>query len=180
MLPFRSGRFGRSARLSFTLLLAGSCLAIAGDRKHRKATPTPSPGTTTEELGLKNIPLTVGHEAKGLILPNYDIQGHLLGRFEAATAARIDEDHVRFTDLKMTTFDEHEQPDFKIDMTDAILNLETRVIDSKARTKIKRADFEIAGDAMSFNTKSKLGKLSGNVHMTLFNQKEIAGPAAKP
>ena len=34
-------------------------------------------------------------------------------------------------------------------MSDAVLDLETRVIDSKARTKVKRADFEIAGDAMS-------------------------------
>lgn len=180
MLPCRSGSLFHGARLSFILLLAGSCLTIAGDRKHRNATPTPSPGAVTEDLGLKNIPLTVGHEARGLILPNYDLQGHLLGRFEAATAARVDEDHVRFTNLKMTTFDEREQPDFKIDMSDGVLNLETRVINSKARTKIKRADFEIAGDAMSFNTVTKLGTLSGNVHMTLFNQKEIAGPAAKP
>jgi hypothetical protein len=180
MLPFRSGRFFRSARLSFFLLLAGSCLAVAGDRKHRKGAPAATPDAPKEELGLKNIPLTVGHEAKGLILPNYDLKGHLVGRFEAASAARIDEDHVRFTNLKMTTFDEHEQPDFKVDMTDAVLNLETRVIDSKQRTKVKRADFEIAGDTMSFNTMTKLGQLTGKVHMTIYNQKEIAGSAAKP
>jgi hypothetical protein len=181
MLPCRSGsRLFRGARLSLVLFLAGSCLAVAGDRKRHKATPTPAPDAPKEEFGLKNIPLTVGHEAKGLILPNYDLMGHLLGRFEAATAARIDEDHVRFTNLKMTTFDEHEQADFKVDMTDAILNLETRVIDSKQRTKVKRTDFEIAGDTMSFNTLTKLGTLVGNVHMTIFNQKEIAGSAAKP
>jgi hypothetical protein len=180
MLPCRSGRFLRGARLSFVLLLAGSCLAVAGDRKRRKATPTPGQETSKEDLGLKNIPLTVGHEAKGLVLPNYDLNGHLLGRFESATAARIDENHVRFTNLKMTTFDEREQPSLKVDMTKAVLNLETRVIDSDERTKIKRTDFEIAGDKMSFNTMTKLGKLNGNVHMTIFNQKEIAGSAAKP
>ncbi len=176
MLPCRSGsRLFRGARLSFVLLLVGSSLAVAGERKNRKASPTPTP-----EFGLKNIPLTIGHEAKGLILPNYDIKGKLIGRFEAATAARVDENHVRFTDLKMTTYDEREQPDFKVDMSDAVLDLESRVIDSKARTKVKRADFEIAGDTMSFNTTTKLGMLKGNVHMTLYNQKEIAGAAAKP
>ncbi|MGI8889346.1 MAG: hypothetical protein ACR2G0_00985 [Chthoniobacterales bacterium] len=179
MLPSRSGSRLRGTRLCFVLLLISSCLAMAGGRKHRKGTPTPADDTAKEGLGLKNIPLTVGHEAKGLVLPNYDLQGHLLGRFEAATAARIDEDHVRFTDLKMTTFDVHEQPDFKIDMPDAILNLETRVIDSQARTKVKRTDFEIAGDRMSFNTLSKLGTLTGNVHMTIFNQKQIAGDTKK-
>ena len=70
MLPCRSGRFFRSARLSFLLLLVGSGLAFAGDGKRRKSAQTPTPGASQEELGLKNIPLTVGHEAKGLVLPN--------------------------------------------------------------------------------------------------------------
>ena len=166
--------------MSFVLLLLGSCVAFAGDRKGRKSVPTPTPEAAREDVGLKNIPLTVGHEAKGLVLPNYDLQGHLLGRFEAATAARIDENHVRFTDLKMLTFDEHEKPDFNVDMADAVLNLETRVIDSKKRTNIKRADFEIAGDTLQFNTMTHQGILTGNVHMTIFNQKELTGAAAKP
>ena len=180
MLPCRSGRLVRSARLSFVFLIVGSCLAFAGDRKHRKGVPSPIPATSKEDLGLKNIPLTVGHEAKGLVLPNYDLQGHLLGRFEAATAARMDENHVHFTDLKMLSYDEREKPDFNVAMADAVLNLETRVIDSNKRTKIKRADFEIAGDAVQFNTVTRRGTLTGNVHMTIFNQKELAGTAAKP
>ena len=182
MLPCRSGfRLFRGARLSFFLLLAGSCLAVAGGGKHRKApTPTPTPEGSKEDLGLKNIPLTVGHEAKGLVLPNYDLQGHLLGRFEAATAARIDENHVHFTNLKMVTYDPQEKPALNVDMTDATLNLETRVIDSTQRTKVKRADFEIAGDKMQFNTLTHQGTMTGNVRMTIFNQKEIASSAAKP
>ena len=181
MLPCRSGsRLFRGTRLSFVFLLVGSCLAVAGDGKHRKAAPTPTPDASKEDLGLKNIPLTVGHEAKGLVLPNYDLQGHLLGRFEADTAARIDQNHVHFTNLKMLTFNQQEKPDFNVNMTDATLNLETRVIDSKRRTMIKRTDFEIAGDTMEFNTLTHQGTMVGNVQMTIFNQKEIAGPAAKP
>ncbi|HEX4667243.1 MAG TPA: LPS export ABC transporter periplasmic protein LptC [Chthoniobacterales bacterium] len=157
------------------MLLVGSCAALAGDGKRRKATPSPSP----EGLALKNIPLTVGHEAKGLVLPNYDLKGHLLGRFEAATAARIDENHVRFTDLKMVTFDEKEKPNFNVEMARATLNLETRVIDSEQRTKLKRADFEIAGDTMEFNTMTHQGTMAGNVRMTIFNQKDL-GSAPKP
>ena len=178
MLPCRSGsRLFRGARLSLVLLLVGSCATLAGDGKRRKVTPSPSPEGVA---GLKNIPLTVGHEAKGLVLPNYDVQGHLLGRFEAATAARIDENHVRFTNLKMVTFDEKEKPDFNVEMARATLNLETRVIDSEQRTKLKRADFEIAGDRMQFNTMTHQGTMTGNVRMTIFNQKDIVGSATKP
>ena len=177
MLPCRSGRFLRSARLSLVLLMVGSSVASAGDGKRRKSSPTPVP---KEELGLKSIPLTVGHEAKGLVLPNYDLRGNLLGRFEAATAARIDENHVRFTNLKMITYDKQEKPDFNVDMTEGTLNLETRVIDSARRTKIKRSDFEIAGDAMQFNTLTHQGTMTGNVQMTIYNQKDLTGGAAKP
>ncbi|HEX5177519.1 MAG TPA: hypothetical protein VFV83_10840 [Chthoniobacteraceae bacterium] len=115
-----------------------------------------------------------------MVLPNYDLQGRLLGRFEAETAARIDENHVHFTNLKMITFNQQEKPAFNVDMADATLNLETRVIDSKQRTMVKRTDFEIAGDTMQFNTLTHQGTMAGNVQMTIFNQKEIAGPAAKP
>lgn len=177
MLPCRSGsRLFRGTRLSLILFLIGSCAALAGDGKRRKTTPSPSP----EGIGLKNIPLTVGHEAKGIVLPNYDLKGNLLGRFEAATASRIDENHVRFTDLKMVTFDEKEKPDFNVEMARATLNLETRVIDSEQRTKLRRADFEIAGDRMEFNTMTHQGTMAGNVRMTIFNQKDIAGAAPKP
>jgi lipopolysaccharide export system protein LptC len=81
----------------------------------------------------------------------------------------------------MLTFNKEEKPDFNVDMADAVLNLETRVIDSKRRTNVKRADFEIAGDTMQFNTVTHQGTLTGNVKMTIYNQKEIAGgAAAKP
>jgi len=178
MLPCHSARVFRAARLSFLLLLIGSSLALAGG-KHRKVTPSPSPSAAHEDLGLKNIPLTVGHVAKGLIMPNYDLRGNLLGRFEAGTAARLDENHVRFTNLNIQTFDQKQKPDLNVLMSDSVLDLETRVIETNRRSTIKRADFEIAGDSMQFNTVTHQGTMHGNVHMTIFNQNEIAGSAAK-
>ena len=178
MVPSRRVRFSRSVRLCFALFFVGGCVAVAGG-KHNRSVPTPPPAGS-ENNDLKNIPLTVGHEAKGLVLPNYDAQGHLVGRFEAATAARLDENHVHFSDLRMQGYDEHEQPNVNVVMADAVLDLETRVIKSNKRTQIKRADFEIAGDAVVFNTATHHGKLTGNVHMTIFNQKELTGAPAKP
>ena len=95
------------------------------------------------------------------------------GRFEAKNATRIDQDHVRFIDLKMVTFTEKNEPDLKLDMTDAVLNLDTRVLESKKRTKIKRADFELEGDTMQFDTKTRQGTLVGNVRMIILDQKHF-------
>jgi lipopolysaccharide export system protein LptC len=172
MLRFRSvRRIFRSARFSFLMVVAGSLLSLSVTAKPQRQ----SKGKPSENSGFKDVPLTVGHEAKGLVLPNYDRQGKLVGRFEAETANRLDEDHVHFTNLVMTTFDAHEKPDYHVNMPNAVLNLETRVIVSDKRTKVKRADFEIAGDAMQFSTMTHQGTLTGHVHMTIYNQSELTG-----
>ena len=113
-----------------------------------KAAPSASPG----EQSLTNIPLPIGHEAKGLVLPDFDGEGHLRGKFEAGTAQRIDQEHIGFQQLKITTYTPEDQPDLRIDMSTSVLDLKTRILSSKARTTIQRADFNIAGDSVEFDT----------------------------
>src|ERR1700745_2035605 len=120
MLPFRSGRSGSWSWLACVLSVLLSVLVLApqmpGQSKgHRKkvrgtATATPSPG----EQSLTNIPLPIGHEAKGLVLPDFDGEGHLRGRFEAGTAHRIDQENMGFENLKITTYTPRNKPDLKI------------------------------------------------------------------
>jgi len=112
-------------------------------------------------------------------LPDFYPQGHMRGRFEAKNATRIDQDHVRFIDRKMLTFTEKNEPDLKFDMTDAVLNLDTRVLESTQRTKIKRADFELEGDTMQFDTKTRQGTLVGNVKMIILDQRHFVRKTAE-
>jgi hypothetical protein len=138
-----------------------------------KATPSASPG----EQSLTNIPLPIGHEAKGLVLPDFDGEGHLRGKFEAGTAHRIDQQHIGFEHLKITTYTPEDQPDLKIDMSTSVLDLETRILSSKERTTIQRADFNIAGDSVQFDTNSRTGRLVGNVKMVITDKSRLT---AKP
>ena len=132
-----------SAVLSILIGLPCASAQSKGKGKPReKAAPSASP----KEQSLTNIPLPVGHEAKGLVLPDFDADGHLRGKFEAGTAHRIDEGHVGFEQLKITTFTPEDQQDLRIDMSTSVLDLKTRVLSSKARTTIQRTDFNIAGD----------------------------------
>jgi hypothetical protein len=141
-----------------------------------KAAPSASPG----EQSLTNIPLPIGHEAKGLVLPDFDGEGHLRGKFEAGTAHRIDQEHIGFDNLKITTYTPEDQPDLKIDMSTSILDLKTRILSSKERTTIKRADFNIAGDSVQFDTNSKTGRLIGNVKMVITDKSHLtATPSPK-
>src|SRR6266567_1387647 len=125
--------------LSVALSFLISAPQVPGQSKgHKKraratATPTASPG----EQSLTNIPLPIGHEAKGLVLPDFDGEGHLRGKFEAGTAHRIDQE----------------------------------------RTTIQRADFNIAGDSVYFDTNTRTGRLIGNVKMVITDQSHLT---AKP
>src|SRR4029453_15804059 len=183
MLLFHSGR---SARWSWFVWLVPFLLSIAIPATHlfaeskaqkkkqaRAVRPRGSPG----EQSLTNIPLPIGHEAKGLVLPDFDAEGHLRGKFEAGTAHRIDEGHVGFEQLKITTFTPEDKQDLRIDMSTSVLDLKTRILSSKERPTIQRADFNIAGDSVEFDTNSRTGRLVGNVKMVITDKSHLT---AKP
>src|ERR1700747_2792917 len=161
------------------LVLSGSMfistgIAFAKSKGSKKSKlPTATPIASPGEQSLTNIPLPVGHEAKGLVLPDFDAEGHLRGKFEAGTAHRIDQEHVGFEHLKITTYSPEDQPDLKIDMSTSVLDLKTRILSSKARTTIQRADFNIAGDSVEFDTNSKTGRLIGNVKMVITDKSHL-------
>jgi hypothetical protein len=183
-MPVRMNRISRCWFLTILLLsvvlgvssLTPCASAQSKGRKGKaraKAGPSSSPG----EQSLTNIPLPIGHEAKGLVLPDFDDEGHLRGKFEAGTAHRIDQEHIGFEHLKITTFTPEDQPDLRIDMSTSVLDLKTRILSSKTRTTIQRADFNIAGDSVEFDTNSRTGRLIGNVKMVITDTSRLT---AKP
>ncbi len=183
MLPSRSGRSACWSWLVWLSSIALSVLIAASDmsgqsKGHKKKTragaaPSASPG----EQNLTNIPLPIGHEAKGLVLPDFDGEGHLRGKFEAGTAHRIDQEHIGFQHLKITTYTPESQPDLQINMLTSVLDLKTRILKSQERTTIQRADFNIAGDSVQFDTNTRTGRLIGNVKMVITGQSHLT---AKP
>src|SRR5262245_7069048 len=157
-------------------ILAPCASAQSKGRKGKpraKAGPSASPG----EQSLTNIPLPIGHEAKGLVLPDFDGDGHLRGKFEAGTVHRIDQEHIGFEQLKIITYTPADQQDLRIDMSTSVLNLKTRILSSKARTTIQRSDINIAGDTVEFDTNSRTGRLIGNVKMVITDKSRLT---AKP
>jgi len=174
----------RWASLIWLLCAVVSSILIAlphasGQSKGRKGKPRANeePSSSPSEQSLTNIPLPIGHEAKGLVLPDFDSDGHIRGKFEAGTAHRIDQEHVGFDNLKITTYTPEDQPDLRIDMSTSVLDLKTRILSSNARTTIQRADFNIAGDSVEFDTNSRTGRLIGNVKMVITDKSRLT---AKP
>lgn len=179
--------------LALTLLPLGAFSQNASDAK---ATPAAKDsGDKKKDKGKKNkgdngapkpmeIPVPQGHDAKGLKIPYFDGEGKLQMIFTIGVASRIDETHVRMTDLDVETFDDEGQHEMNIDLPTSVLDTETNVLSTKQHVTIKRADFELTGETMEFNTKTKQGGLGGNVRMLIYNLEaetsaDIA-PAAKP
>ena len=172
------------ATLVLLVVLAFSALApcawAQSEGRKRKPRTKTGPTSSADEQSLTNIPLPIGHEAKGLVLPDFDADGHLRGKFEAGTAYRIDQEHIGFQQLKIMTYTPEDQPDLRIDMSTSVLNLTTRILSSKARTTIQRADFNIAGDSVEFDTNSKTGRLVGNIKMVITDKSHLtATPSPK-
>lgn len=180
MLPFRSGRAGiASAFSAFLLLVFLACAVAAADKKAPKTdtkSPTPSasagpktkPSRPKPEEGIKDVPIASGHDAKGLVLPDFDLEGRLRGKLSAGVTRRLDDQNVEFQGVKFTTFlPETETPDMEISMSTSVFNLKTQILTSKVRSTVKRADFEVAGDTMKFEMVSRQGTLEGNVRMVV-------------
>ncbi len=181
MLPSRSWRAGgyrAVASLSFVILLCSQIDSAwaqknraKGLRKPGSVSPTGSgsPG----EGNLTNIPLPVGHDARGLVLPDFDSEGHLRGRFVAGSARRIDEEQVSFADLKITTFTDDNQNDLQVNLSTAIFNLKTKLLSSKERGTVERADFNIVGDSLDFDTDKRTGHMVGHVQMVIKSNSKL-------
>src|SRR6476469_3814891 len=176
MLPFRSGRAGIvSAGAAFFLLILFSCVVLAADKKKSKSEGKTPPAATIPpqkkerpkpEEGIKDVPITQGHDAKGLILPDYDTKGRLRGKLQAGVTRRLDDQNIEFEGVKFTTYvTETETPNLDIMVNKAVFNLKTQVLTSNVRSTVKRADFEASGDTMKFEMLTRQSTLEGNVKM---------------
>ena len=172
MQPFRSRRTAVVACaivsvLVFALHSVSAETAKPRRGKGKKKGAIPSASLSPGEQSLTNIPLPIGHEAKGLVLPDFDLNGRLRGKFVAGSAKRLDQERIGFRDLKITTFNEGNQVDLEIVMLSSTFDLTTKIMSSGERTTVRRTDFNIVGDSAIFDTEARTSRIVGNVKMVI-------------
>src|SRR5437763_17155063 len=108
MLPFRNGRSENWGSvgcwlsillLSIVLGVEPSFAAKPTQKRQKGGTAAASASVSPGEQGLTNIPLPIGHEAKGLVLPDFALEGHLRGRLEASSRQCLDHCPIAFASL---------------------------------------------------------------------------------
>ena len=113
-----------------------------------------------------DLPVPVGMPVNGIKVPQYSEDGKRLMLFEAAVAKKVDEKRVEMESLKLEALDGEGRKIF-VELPQAVFNLDSRILTGDNSAKISREDFEITGDSIEFNTKTRFGTLRGNVKMVI-------------
>jgi Lipopolysaccharide-assembly, LptC-related len=164
--------------LLVAILLAAVPLAWGNSgKKKNTAVPGSSVSPTPPRF---NIPIPVSHDAEGVKLPYFDAHGRLQMYFNIALARRVDLDHLEMDNAYMQTYDEKGAPDATVFMTRSTLDLNTRIVTSDVPVTVHRADFEIIGQKMVFNTQTRKGQMTGHVRMTIYNRQEMSHASPSP
>lgn len=148
-------------------ILAEGALAKGekGDKQKKKE------GAKEADAPAINIPIPPGHTAEGVVFPVFE-KGRLQMNFKMNEAKRLDNGHLQATALNIETFDEKGASEMTIDMPRSVLDLNTKIVTSDVPVTIRRADFEVTGETMTFNTETRQGRMIGKVRMLIFNRDE--------
>ena len=128
-----------------------------------------APVQAPKEKERLDLPVPPGQPQKGLRIPIFSPEGKLLMSFQIGIAEVVDADHIKMGDLRLETFKDDGEHEFDLDLPDSVFHAKTRELTSKAHVKIKRHDFEITGNSMTFNTDTKVGTFGDGVKMVIYD-----------
>ena len=121
-----------------------------------------------------DLPVPIGHEVKGLRVPVRNEEGKMEMQFDMETATRLDEQNVEMHTVTIQTYNQQTgKQDAKIELQTSMMNLDTNVITTKEPIRITREDFVLTADGGEFNSKTRQGKVVGNVHLAIYNRNEF-------
>lgn len=89
------------------------------------------------------------------------------------SAKLLDERNAELNTVSIQTFNQENGKEIKVDLKTARVNLDTEVFTSKDPVAVSREDFQLTGDGMEFNIKTRQGKLLGNVRMVIYDRSEL-------
>jgi hypothetical protein len=125
-----------------------------------------------------DLPVPIGHEVKGLRVPLRNGDGKVDMQLDIESATRLDADNVEMRTVSIQTYNqETARPDAKIDLKTSTMNLATNVIRSQEPILVTRNDFQLTGDGMEFNSKTRQGRVVGNVKMVIYDRKAFNSEA---
>ncbi len=134
----------------------------------------PSPADAGMVAFMQMVPL--GAESKGAVIPSFDVNGRRTSLITAAVIRRIDDERLWAKKLVVQMFNTDPKNDVRIDLKTAFYRMAGGgVLRSTDRSRVSRADFEIEGDSLIFDTAKNQGRMTGNIRMVIFDTSSLSG-----
>ena len=151
-------------------VLAVPCPASDGEkRKKRKKAPAEekAEGALRGALPAEVASLfPIGREFKGVALPSYE-EDRLKSVMNADTIIRIDEQYLDLDNLVITIYNTDGEPETTIQMDEALYDIVIGELTSKTPARIDQPKFTMTGEKMTFDTRSQVSRLVGNVRVVV-------------
>lgn len=142
----------------------------------------PAPADSGVGAFMKMVPL--GAESKGAVIPSFDSSGRRTSLITADVVRRVDDERLYAERLVVQMFNAEPKNDVRIDLKTAFYQMAGGgILRSTERSRVSRADFQIEGDSLIFDTAKNQGRMTGNIRMVIFDSSALSGegkPPAKP
>ena len=118
---------------------------------------------------------------RGAIIPSFDAVGRRTSLITADMLRGVDDERIYAEKLVVQMFNPDPKNDVRIDLKTAFYQMSGGgVLRSTERSRVSRADFEIEGDSLIFDTAKNQGRMTGNIHMVIFDSSALSGEVPPP
>lgn len=127
---------------------------------------------------MQMIPL--GTESEGAIIPSFDSTGRRTSLITADTIRRIDDERLYAEGLVVEMFNTNPANNVRLDLHTAFYHMNGGLLRSTERSRVSRADFQVEGDSLVFDTTKNQGTMTGNIRMVIFDTRALSGEGTPP
>jgi len=118
---------------------------------------------------------------RGAVIPSFDAVGRRTSLITADMLRRVDDKRIYAEKLVVQMFNADPKNDVRIDLKTAFYQMAGGgVLRSTERSRVSHADFEIEGDSLIFDTAKNQGRMTGNIHMVIFDSSTLSGEVPTP
>lgn len=146
-------------------LVALSAIALS------QTTTDPAESDGMSAIG-KMIPL--GFVNKNVIVPSFS-EGKPSSLLTADTLTRLDEERLSAEKVVVEIYAEDPAENLRVDLKSAIYHMQDQILRSGERSLVARADFQMEGDTMVFDTANSIGSMKGHVRTLIFDMDPVSG-----
>lgn len=119
---------------------------------------------------------------RGAVIPSFDATGRRTSLITADMLRRVDDERIYAENLVVQMFNADPKNDLRIDLKTAFYQMAAGggVLRSTERSHVSSPEFDIEGDSLIFDTAKNQGRMTGNIHMVIFDSSTLSGEVPPP